>query len=303
MSQNHRLPLPDCAAFLPLLPLASPDLLSEEQTTTLHAHLATCLSCRAELATYDQAEDALRHAFRISPDATPPLSRAEIMRTLVRRPDRAGASSVGSVPSLPQAQFSQPPRRKRPFFAGVPAFVAALAMILIAVVIFGIPSFLPGLRGNGGATIHITGTVTPDLTHVLLNSISMVSPQEGWAVGVTLLRQPSNDPRLPAYGDPVILHYWQGHWSPVPLPSALTSHLVKIRLGCGVHCPGLILHSLSMVSATDGWAVGNTVLPPNADGVTVVSTGAKMLRPTWTQRSRRPETVRRSRRSCRIPGR
>lgn len=191
------------------------------------------------------------------------------MRTLVRPPDRAGASSVGSVPSLPQAQFSQPPRRKRPFFAGTPAFAAALAIVLIAVVIFGFPGLLPGPKGKGGATIHMTGTATPDLTHVLLNSISMVSPKEGWAVGMTLLRQPSNDPRLPAYGDPVILHYWQGRWSPVPLPSALTSHLFKIRLGCGVHCPGIILHSLSMVSATDGWAVGNTVLPPNADGVTV----------------------------------
>ena len=67
MSQNHRLPSPDCAdcaAFAPLLPLASHDLLSEEQATTLHAHLATCTSCRAELATYDQAEAALRDAFR-----------------------------------------------------------------------------------------------------------------------------------------------------------------------------------------------------------------------------------------------
>jgi len=275
MSQNYRVPPPNCAAFAPLMPLASHDLLSEEQTTALHAHLAACLSCRAELATYDQAEEALRHAFRISPNGTPPLSRAEIMRTLVRRPDRASASSVGSIPSLPQAQFSQPPRRKRPFFAGVPAFAAALAMILIAVVIFGIPGLLPGLRGNKGAFSrrNVPAQTTPqavaDLTHILLNSISMVSPKEGWAVGVTLLRQPSNDPRLPAYGDPVILHYWQGRWSPVPLPSALTSHLVNIRLGCGVHCPGIILHSLSMVSATDGWAVGNTVLPPNADGVTV----------------------------------
>lgn len=63
MSQNHRLPLPDCAACAPLLPLVAHDLLSEEQAIALHAHLATCPSCRAELATYDQAEDALRQAF------------------------------------------------------------------------------------------------------------------------------------------------------------------------------------------------------------------------------------------------
>jgi len=264
MSQNHRLPLSDCAAFLPLLPLASHDLLSEEQNTALHAHLATCLSCRAELATYDQAEEALRHAFRRSPDATPLLSRAEIMRILVRRPDRAGASLVGSVPSLPQAQFSQPPRRKRHFFTGVPAFAAALAMILIAVVIFGFPGLLPGPRGNGGATIHMTGTATP--TGVDLNSISMVSPDEGWAVGVTRLRAPSPSNTSPEYGDPVILHYSQGHWKPVPF-----SPDVKSRLGCsanGSACPAISLRSISMVSATEGWVVGNTVLPPNADGIT-----------------------------------
>src|SRR5258706_11323379 len=143
MPRLCRLPLPDCAASLPLLPLASHDLLSEEQPPALHAHLTTCLSCRAELAIYDQAEDALRNAFRRSPGAAPPLSRAEIMRTLVRGPDRAGASSVGSVPSLPQAPFSQPPRKKRRVFAGVPAFAAALAMILIAVVIFGSLGLLP----------------------------------------------------------------------------------------------------------------------------------------------------------------
>ena len=44
MSQNHRQSRPDCAAFAPLLPLASHDLLNEEQATALRAHLATCTS-------------------------------------------------------------------------------------------------------------------------------------------------------------------------------------------------------------------------------------------------------------------
>lgn len=270
MNQNHRLLLPDCAAFAQLLPLTGHDLLSEEQASALQAHLATCASCRAELAMYEQAEDALRSTFRISPSAAPPLSKEQIMRTLANRADRVGASPAGSVPSLPQARFSERPQRKRRFFAGVPAVAAALAIVLVAVVIFGIPGLRPGLRGNGGATINQTKTAPPtgiDLSHFVLNSISMVSQSEGWAVGVTRLRVPSAQTGSPEYGDPVILHYTQGHWKPVPLPPDL-----KSRIGChatGSLCPAISLRSISMVSATDGWAVGNTLLPLYADGIIV----------------------------------
>ena len=269
MSQNHRLPLPDCAAFAPLLPLASHDLLSEEQATALHAHLATCTSCRAELTTYDQAEAALRHAFRLHTGSVPPLSREEIMRALISRPDRAMASSPSSGLSAPLESLTEPPLRKRRFFASVPALAATLAIVLMAVAIFGIPGLLPGLRGSGGTTIDLTKTLAPtgvDLTHVVLHSISMVSPDEGWAVGVTRLHTPPASAPWPEYGDPVILHYSQGHWKPVPFPPD-----VKSRIGCrtsGIACPAISLRDISMVSATDGWAVGNSVLPPNADGIT-----------------------------------
>ncbi len=269
MSQNHRLPSPDCAAFAPLLPLASHDLLSEEKATALRAHLATCTSCRAELASYDQAEAALRHAFRLRQGTVSPLSKEAIMRHLIGRPDRAAASFPRSAPSVPPATRTEPPHKKRRFFAGVPAVAATLAIILIAVVIFGSLGHLPGLRGSGGTTIDLTATATPtgvDLTHFVLNSISMVSPDEGWAVGVTRLHAASASDTSPEYGDPVMLHYSQGQWRPVPLPSDSKSYI-----GCsasGIACPAISLNSISMISATDGWVVGNTVLPPNADGLT-----------------------------------
>lgn len=81
-----------------------------------------------------------------------------------------------------------------------------------------------------------------------------------------MLRAPSAHDTLPEYGVPVVLHYSQGHWRPVPLPADAES-----RLGCRVtasNCPALTLRSISMVSATDGWAVGNSVLPLNANGMT-----------------------------------
>ncbi len=249
MNSNHHLPSPDCAACSPLLPLAAHDLLSEEKTRALHAHLAICAACRAELAIYDRAEAALHRAFALPQGGTPPFSKEDIMRNLISRTD----STAPLAPPAPAAAF---PQRKRRFLANFSALAAALIIILLAAIIFRLPGSQPKLLGKSGTPI--------DLTHFILNSISMVSPNEGWAVGVTRLHQPSVSDNSPEYGDPVILHYWQGHWSPAPLPPNL-----KSRLGCGTHCPGIILRSLSMISATDGWAVGNTVLPPNADGVTV----------------------------------
>jgi len=117
--------------------------------------------------------------------------------------------------------------------------------------------------------VDLTATVTPtgvDLTHFVLNSISMVSPDEGWAMGVTRLHAASASDTSPEYGDPVILHYSQGYWRPVPFPPDIKNHI-----GCsatGIACPAHSLNSISMISASNGWAVGNSVLPPNADGMT-----------------------------------
>ena len=45
---------------------------------------------------------------------------------------------------------------------------------------------------------------------------------------------------------------------------ALVAALILVLLAVGI----FRFHSIAMVSPTDGWAVGNSVLPPNADGVT-----------------------------------
>lgn len=90
-----------------------------------------------------------------------------------------------------------------------------------------------------------------------LNSISMVSPTEGWAVGHTTPPPNFNVLQAPPgknYIDPVLLHYEQGRWSQAALP--------KLEPNWGA----MTLNSISMVSATEGWAVGNTVLPPGVDG-------------------------------------
>lgn len=248
MNSNHRLLSPDCAARAPLLPLAAHSLLSEQEERALQAHLATCAACRAELATYDRVEAALRRALAPPQGATPPFTREALARHLFSRP----ASSRSFVSKDPAD--TSPPNKSR-VLTNVSALAAALVIILLAVLVFRLPGFHPKPPGQGGAPV--------DLIPFSLTSVSMVSPDEGWAVGTTRLPQASGSAAESAYGAPVILHYWHGQWRPVPLPPNLTS-----RLGCGNRCPGIILRSLSMVSATDGWAVGNTVLRPGSDGVT-----------------------------------
>lgn len=251
MNQNHHLPSPDCVASAPLLPLAAHGLLSQRQASALQGHLATCAECRTELATYDQAEDALRRTFAHPPGTLPPFSREEI-REMLSSPAQCVASS-----SLSVVRVERPwPNRQR---GNSLAFAAALVLVLLAVGIFNFPGLFPRSTGNVAST-PVSNTLLPvDLSHYVLNSISMVSTDEGWAVGATLLPQHTTVTHSVLeyiYGAPVILHYSQSHWKPVPLP-------FHCQAGCHI-----VLHSIAMVSATEGWAVGNSVLPPNADGVT-----------------------------------
>lgn len=73
-------------------------------------------------------------------------------------------------------------------------------------------------------------------------ALAMVSPTEGWVVG-TLISSAQSDtlPPLPRGKDgAVILHYVAGHWS------------------LAVQIPDGMLAAISMASATEGWAMGNT---------------------------------------------
>lgn len=92
-----------------------------------------------------------------------------------------------------------------------------------------------------------------------LTSISMISPAEGWAVGHTtpLTHYPNSNEPGKNYVDPVLLHHEQGRWSQAALPTF------------NPNWGAIELNSIVMVSANEGWAVGNSVLPPNANGVQV----------------------------------
>jgi hypothetical protein len=84
---------------------------------------------------------------------------------------------------------------------------------------------VPGLGGGWNEPQAPVGT--------LFNSVYMVSPTEGWAVGKCVNA-------FCAGGGSNIYHYFGGTWTAVPSP---------------VSTP---LHSIFMLSSTEGWAVGDS---------------------------------------------
>jgi photosystem II stability/assembly factor-like uncharacterized protein len=251
MSLNQHLPTRECASMAALLPLAAHNLLSEQETARLQTHLATCAHCRAELALDAQIEGSLRRSYAPSEDGRPLWSRQEIT-ALLSAPAAPKASAAAqqtrtAPPVIPGA--SEPPSRR--WLGGLPALAATLVIILLAVAIFGIPGLFPGL--------HKSAAQLPNLSGITLTSISMVSANEGWAVG-SPNRSLQNVPPPTgsrSNGPSIILHYHNGQWTEQALPAELSNPQGDY-----------VLRSVSMVSATEGWAVGSTVLPANVDGVT-----------------------------------
>ncbi len=150
-------------------------------------------------------------------------------------------------------------RKLRRLLPGFSVLAALLALVLLAAAISGVFGLVPGLARNQGApppkATPLPTSAGLDLTGFHLNSISMVSASEGWAVGSRPNGKPMTDsmgePDLNAV-EPVILHYKDGRWSLDQLPPALSANPNHFDM---------TLSSISMVSATEGWAVGSTLLP------------------------------------------
>ena len=98
-----------------------------------------------------------------------------------------------------------------------------------------------------------------------LNAIYMLSPQEGWAVGCADAsagaRDQVGDAKDGSELEALFLHYVDGTWSRLPTP-------VRGRL-----------MSTAMVSAGDGWTVGEQGVIAHYDGTTWAPNGS--IWPTW----------------------
>ena len=242
-----------CVRYVPLLSLTTHALLDDARLAEeVRAHVADCAHCRQEMALQERLDAALRRVAddRIKDAAL--FSREEIVR-MRERVEGVAASGSRSIAKNRLAR-----RAKGGVFIGIPAIAAVLLLALFAGFVFHLA---PGHSGIGvGPSKH---TTLP--SNIDLYSISMDSATDGWAVGGTR-PDPNYSPVQDGtprsnYRDPVLAHYHEGVWSIVSLPTAL-QRLVKNGLS-------IVLYGVSMVSEDEGWAAGGSVLPPNADGMTI----------------------------------
>lgn len=150
-----------------------------------------------------------------------------------------------AMPPLPAA----PPMRRH-VSASLLALMVALLIILGAALISSIPGLVAGPGSNKA------GKTTPQaaLAGFHLYGISMIAPDEGWAVGDRPRSAPDTNPITGVVDqnavEPIILHYKAGRLTLDQLPPDLNPYNLDMSLG-----------NISMVSATEGWASGSTLLP------------------------------------------
>jgi len=254
------------------------------QGEALGEHLETCAYCRAMVATYAREEQALRQSFA-SRIATSPSYADEIIERVQEEPimsqlppDSTPDQSADELTTkeiarrrLEAAQLALRPSKRRsyPLIVWLAPVAAVLLVALLATLIFTTrrptaPSAPPPLALAPGV-------------HISLFTISMVSFDEGWALGARTVDQ--NGSSVDSTPVTVLLHDHGGTWTAMSLPlpySLLDISMVSSTDGWAVGLHGLILHyngqgwskvksptsegllSIKMVSATDGWASGAT---------------------------------------------
>lgn len=236
-------PTPTCATFRSLLPLAAHALLDAETAASVREHVAACAFCQSEMAVHDRVDAALRRSLTTHAGEKPPFSQEDILRLLTQAPDRSTSHRPDVTPARRAA-------RSRRILAGIPAVAAVVLIALFAQYVFSL--------GRGHRDSKPIARPVP--ANIDIKSIAMVSPAEGWAVGSTTPPAVNHGCWTPRPGvnfvDPVILHFVDGRWSVFPDPPELAAGTVSVAL-----------RSISMISAAEGWAVGNSVLPSTPDCV------------------------------------
>ncbi|HLV99528.1 MAG TPA: hypothetical protein VKT82_12715 [Ktedonobacterales bacterium] len=170
----------------------------------------------------------------------------------------AGGPLRGSAAPAAAAPFSAPARK--PKLWGHPLSLAVISLVLVALMLC--------------ALVPLSSTAFNDIGEMDLTSVSMVSANEGWAVG--------DFDQLSSIGNVrgVIWHYHNGQWTPMlsPAQSGLTGvSALPDGEAWAVGYDGTLLHELggiwtqeasgttddlygiAMISPTEGWVVGGIV--------------------------------------------
>jgi hypothetical protein len=257
MNMNHHTrpprPGPDCAFFADLLALVGQERLNANDTSDLRRHLETCSYCQHELNAYNRLDGILRQHF--GPLERGPLSRREIAQMMNdgadAPPNMPPARSTSTALREPSHRSrasvaignTRPPRRTRPtrrLISAISAIAAVLVIALISAALFASRSHVSnGIPKKPTPTIAPTATLPAyaPTNGDLLNSIAMVSPNEGWIAGSTPIGQGNFEMLL--------LHSIDGRFLKVP-PASVQ----------GLTSPPASLQQVVMLSANEGWATG-----------------------------------------------
>lgn len=193
------------------------DDLAPARMAQIRTHQATCAVCRERLAALEAIGNGLRS---LQP---PPLDIARLMADLHEAAPAATTTSVTALPGNSPATA----RRSRKMATGVAGLAAVVVISLLAGYIFA--AYGP-LRPADNTRPGNPLTISIDEMPLQSTVISMSSPADGWAFG-----SKENSGDTPA----IALHYAAGKWTRVKTN-------VRGRI-----------NALKMLSASDGWLVGN----------------------------------------------
>ncbi len=223
MNMNHHQPSPLCARFALLLPVIDDAALDSAEAQLAREHLQSCSHCQAERETYRLIDRALIR--RYAPARLTRRPTEDIMRTISDR-------TTKNAPHSHAAQHLQP--RVRNIVSGISACAAVTLIVVFAVFVF---QHRLGSSENQGPPQYSFPN-----TQGMIADISMVSPNDGWALGQTLK---ANGTRHDLH-EVTFYHYLNGTWTP-----SYVSTSADFSTGGVSGFNGTI----SMDSATDGWAV------------------------------------------------
>lgn len=177
----------------------------------------------------------------LQPRPAPPELRATL-NDLLRQSATTAVPSGARLPStstparVPPFPPAQSPVKHRRALSSLAALAAVLVLSLLATALF-----ISHPRSSPVTTQQ--NFVVPKGAALSLSGISMVSPNEGWAVGAYMPPQAATGtPPSPDKANAVLLHFLNGAWTRVNVPITVIGRPQ--------------LNGISMDSPTDGWAVG-----------------------------------------------
>lgn len=240
-----------CSACRELLPWQTAGQLTPIERAAVERHVASCPDCQREASLWSAVAQALADDER----AIPPDDDANVAWQALR--DRLDPSapfavaqrrsiSLAEANAAPISALVTPTPTPTPRRFRRPALAAPAAVILVALIAALFAGF--GVRLRQSRTPAVSATATPAAcassalratipAHGLLRELSMTSPRAGWAAGVIMT---GSDPMTATY-QTLLLGFQNCQWAPV-----------------GASIASAELDSISMASATDGWAVGVT---------------------------------------------